>query len=168
MNHNEILLFMHENTVFSIAIQVQTHKILCRKQRLWRFLKEEQQPPAPSYLERRQVCLYTGIFEEVNVGSGVPAFPDKGNRFSLPLWTNLFCLMAEPYVITTLWGFVLRQMYFQHQEMRMMLSESFSQLDHVWIMLSTVILKYSPLFPVLLHHHHQHDTRVFKQNTNNR
>lgn len=96
---------------------------------------------------KKRGCLYTDIFEEVNVGSGIPAIPDKGKRFSLPLWTNLSYQKAEPYIITTLWGFVLRQMYFQHKEIRMMLSESFSQLDHVWIMLSIVIFKYSPPLP---------------------
>lgn len=41
---------------------------------------------------------------------------------------------SEPYIITTLW-------VFQHQEMRMVLSESSSQLDHTWIILSIAILK---------------------------
>lgn len=38
--HNEILLLMHGTTVSSIAIEIQTHKTLCRKQRMWQFLEE--------------------------------------------------------------------------------------------------------------------------------
>lgn len=101
---------------------------------------------------KKKVCFYTGIMK-VNVRSGIPSVPDKGNRFNLSLWTYL---KSEPYIITTLWGF-------QRQEMRMVFSESFFQLDHSWIILSIAILKRAlptPIPPL-----QQHKTWALKQNT---
>lgn len=91
--------------------------------------KKKQQCLSLSNIERRGLFLLWGKY-----GAWNPFLPDKGNGFTLPLWTNLLYLKPDPYITTTCWEF-------QHQEMRMVLSESSSQLDHTWIILSIVILR---------------------------